>query len=163
MANLPDGAPYDPATLPDILTPVQRQKIKDWVGKEIVKKGISINPKPGPNINDHDLKQVYATVLGLVGWTDTGITGPGGKSTVQVPNPLKGLTDFLNLLLSAQLWVRILEVAIGLLLLGVGLAKLTGASNAISKVAAPQIAAVRQHHNTYKTTGKHNPVGKHAK
>lgn len=58
-----------------------------------------------------------------------------------VKNPLGTLSGFLAALENKNTWLRVGEVALGLILIGVGIAKITGTANVISKAAKVAIAA----------------------
>lgn len=63
--------------------------------------------------------------------------GTAGKAPVALAKGLSSLTlaSFLGMLLSKSLWLRVAEVALGLLLIGVGIAKLTNAIPIATKLA----------------------------
>ncbi len=68
---------------------------------------------------------------------------PGTKIQVpSIPNPLSGIAavgDFFQKLTQASTWLRIFEIAIGILLLGVGIASMTKAlpmATGIAKMVA---------------------------
>jgi nitrogen-specific signal transduction histidine kinase len=58
-----------------------------------------------------------------------------GGLAQNVPNPLGGLTGLANALQKASTWERVGEVVLGLILIAVGIAKLTNAVPAASKIA----------------------------
>lgn len=64
---------------------------------------------------------------------------PGTKIQVpSIPNPLSGIAavgDFFQRLTQANTWIRIGEVILGIILLGVGIASMTNAIPAATKVA----------------------------
>lgn len=60
---------------------------------------------------------------------------PGGGLTASVPSPLAAVAAFLAKLGQAALWLRIGEVALGLVLVGVGLAKLVPAFTPAQMIA----------------------------
>lgn len=74
------------------------------------------------------------------GWKEpTGLLGNLGNTLGNTGRAL-GITDPLGNLNLSGWFVRIAEILLGLLLIGVGVAKLTGVSNQISKAA--KVAAV---------------------
>src|SRR5215469_16706286 len=52
-----------------------------------------------------------------------------------IPNPVSGVDSFLGKLGEASLWIRVGEVALGLILIAVGVAKLTNAVPIATKIA----------------------------
>jgi hypothetical protein len=71
---------------------------------------------------------------------DTGATALGdtltGVQTASIlPSWADGLASFLGFVTSAAGWVRVLKVAIGGLLVVIGVSHMTGASNAVSQAA----------------------------
>ena len=64
------------------------------------------------------------------------------KSPITVPSPLTGLNaigDFFNKLGEANTWIRVGEVLLGVVLIAVGVARITGAQNVISQVVKARI------------------------
>jgi len=70
----------------------------------------------------------------LVGSGVPNAAAKAAESLPKVSNPLTAIADFFGALSQANTWIRVAEVVLGVVLLGVGLAHLTGTSNAISKV-----------------------------
>lgn len=58
-----------------------------------------------------------------------------GSAKAAVTGAITDTGDFLSRLTSPALWIRIAEIALGLLLIGVGIAKLTNAIPAATKAA----------------------------
>jgi hypothetical protein len=91
----------------------------------------------GPFSSEQAAKSYYAEhAAANPGWkAPTNWQGAVGNLAGDVQSGVKNITDpFKNLNLGAW-FIRIGEIALGIVLIGVGVAKLTGASNAISKVA----------------------------
>jgi hypothetical protein len=71
---------------------------------------------------------------------------PQSGATAVAESQFSGITavgDFANKLTQANTWLRIAEGLLGLVLIGVALAKLTGADNAISKAAVTAAKVVK--------------------
>lgn len=61
---------------------------------------------------------------------------PGLKVPVpQLPSSISGVTDFLSRLTEANTWIRAAEVILGLILVAVGVARITHAIPAATKIA----------------------------
>ena len=103
-----------------------------------------------------------AVVGGIIGGVASGDTGTSPVITVPTTsaagstaagssatgNPLSGLAaigDFFNRLTDAHTWVRVGEVLLGVILLAIGVAKISGTGNAVTKAlgATPQGAAAK--------------------
>jgi len=85
-----------------------------------------------------DATKNIAKLLGEKAFPDPGQAPPGDLQG-NIGNPLGSVTDFLNVLTQPQLWIRIAEVLIGALLLGVGLASVTGTANVVSKLVKSKV------------------------
>jgi NADH dehydrogenase FAD-containing subunit len=69
-------------------------------------------------------------------------TGVGNTPSKAVPNPLGGLAaigDFFGRLTEASTWIRIGEAVLGLILIAIGLARITGTANAVASIAKARI------------------------
>jgi hypothetical protein len=67
-------------------------------------------------------------------------TLPGSPNAPSIPNPIQGITDMgkavvaiVKAILSAEFWLRAGEVTLGLILIAVGAAKLSGAASSVVK------------------------------
>lgn len=72
-------------------------------------------------------------------WIDSSPTGKKTKPTHPLGNPLSGLEavgNFFNELGQANVWIRVGEVVLGLILITVGIAKMTNAVPIATKVAS---------------------------
>jgi len=76
------------------------------------------------------------------GITITSVTGPMTPAQkdkkvgeIKVPNPISGITDFLTRLTEASTWIRVGEVVLGLILIAVGVARITHAVPIATKIA----------------------------
>jgi hypothetical protein len=63
----------------------------------------------------------------------TDLVPAGGE--LSLPSPLSGVTDFLQRLGQASTWIRVAEVALGLILIAVGVAKITHVVPIATKIA----------------------------
>ena len=76
---------------------------------------------------------------------ETRTKAPGAHEP-SIPNPLSGIAavgDFFSKLGQANTWIRVGEALLGIILIGIGLARITGAQNLISKaVKAAPLAAI---------------------
>lgn len=54
-------------------------------------------------------------------------------------NPLPSLGDFLGRLTQANTWIRAGEVVLGIVLIGIGLARITGAQNLVSQAVKTKL------------------------
>lgn len=137
----PPPAPYDPSTLHAPLKPEQRKALITWLlaAVKYVKAQVpAIGAIPDAatlnKATDQELITAYPTIIGWV--KDAGAAGPIARSSPisAITNPLSSVVDFLNLLTSAQFWIRAAEVLIGLILLGVGAAHLTAAGPTLKRI-----------------------------
>jgi hypothetical protein len=64
-------------------------------------------------------------------WVKDGIPGSVSKTKLPLPNPLSGLSAIFQ----ANIWIRVAEVVLGLVLVAVGLAKMTNAVPVATKIA----------------------------
>jgi len=77
--------------------------------------------------------------------SQTSAYGSGGQSTAQAiknANPLSGLAaigDFFSRLTQPATWIRIAEVALGLVLIAVGIARATGSQNQLSQLVRARL------------------------
>lgn len=113
--------PYGPndLTVGKPLTPAQRAKVIAWlVSRGHDKKQMELYP-------DARLIAQYAAEYEIWKVNNDSLIGA---------NPLTSVLDFLNLLTDPHLWLRVAEFAIGAILIGVGLAKMTSAGPTLSKV-----------------------------
>lgn len=83
--------------------------------------------------------KAVADALGGAGQQIAKIPSAIGAGLAPITNPLSGITGFLTGLTQANLWLRITEVAIGVVLLAVGVARLTGQQNPISQLVKARI------------------------
>jgi hypothetical protein len=60
-------------------------------------------------------------------------SGPGAPRMPKITDPLQAIGDFFAKLGQPNLWIRIGEALLGIVLIGVGLAHLTGVDNVINK------------------------------
>ena len=72
-----------------------------------------------------------AAAKGAVSSGKIGVQKPVNK----IPNPVSGVTGFLSRLTEQSTWVRVAEVVLGLILIAVGVAKITHAVPIATKVA----------------------------
>jgi hypothetical protein len=86
---------------------------------------------------------IGSTVQKIVGAAGTalGATATGVETASYVPSWAAGLTGLLANLTSANLWIRVGEIAVGLILLAVGLARLTDAVPVATQIAKTAGAA----------------------
>lgn len=80
------------------------------------------------------LEGPFQTKAEAEAFINTGLTNvPGAKESTQsksqitVPNPLTSADQFLAMVSNANLWIRVGQVALGLLLIAIGTAQLTHA------------------------------------
>ena len=103
---------------------------------ETVKTGSTSNGPFGPFATKQDAEASWNSNAGNVQHAGTG--GP-----VNVPgSPLQGLAaigDFFQRLTQASTWVRVGEVVLGLILLGVAAARITGAQNFLSSAVKARV------------------------
>jgi hypothetical protein len=66
-------------------------------------------------------------------------TGLAGAVTNTVTSGVSGTADFLSRLAAPNTWLRVAEVALGLILIAVGVARLTGTQNAVSSIVKARI------------------------
>lgn len=112
-------------------------------------KGIDSNTILGPYATENDAKEAATGLVGtkiLKGWDgliaelQVGATAVG--SVGGIGNPLTGLAaigDFFGRLSEANTWLRVGEVLIGIILLGIGVARITGAQNIVSTAVKARI------------------------
>lgn len=74
---------------------------------------------------------ILAAAGGAVAGTNTGVIG----QAQQAVGGTAGITDFLGRLTQAATWLRVAEVALGLVLIAVGLARITHAVPIATKIA----------------------------
>lgn len=83
-------------------------------------------------INSHGGAKAYnaATAAGGLG---SGAIGPAGNAAQTVYSGVNAVGDFFNKLSEGNTWLRIAEAILGIALIGIALAKLTGADNVVAK------------------------------
>lgn len=80
--------------------------------------------------------QAQAAVAGAKAASSAlGIPGPGEGQALSKLNPVSGVSDFLARLGQANTWVRVAEVALGVILIAVGVAKITHVVPIATKIA----------------------------
>lgn len=85
-------------------------------------------------ITGTNLAQALADALNVLR-NAAGSAGPALGNAVSIPNPLAAVGDFLSRLTQANTWIRVGEVLLGIVLLAVGVARLTNAVPAATKIA----------------------------
>lgn len=125
--NIP--IPYATDSLHPPLTPTQRTRMITFMQEVTVLPGIFGGAQlPKGDLHTASDTQLIADYAGIVVALDTHkqlnapVTGP--------PNPLPSVAAFLALLTEPQTWLRVLEVLIGLVLLGIGVAHISGGAGA---------------------------------
>lgn len=126
------GAPYDPASLTAPLGP-KRVVIEQWEESK-GSKASSLT-----SLSDSALISRYTSDIHMLvhspGNPLTNLVGKGVAAGAGIDNTVTGgitsALDFLNKLADPHLWLRVGEVVLGLLLIGVGAAKLSGAAKDI--------------------------------
>lgn len=105
--------PFDPSTLQPPLSVTQRTRIIEWITIESFSDQISGAPSPASMqaMNDADLIKTYQEIIALGKFSNTPITGP--------PNPLGGWDGIKNLLLFLLNPIRMGEIIVGTILIGV--------------------------------------------
>lgn len=66
---------------------------------------------------------------------------PGEGAASSAVAGVESVTDFLSKLSSGALWLKVAEVAIGVILIAIGVAHVTGAQNVVSKAAGAALVA----------------------
>lgn len=129
--------PYDTGKVPYPLTADARKKIVAWLGVWHTDTGTGPTLSDLAHLSNNDLSAIYLTIVN--DWHDTegGTKDKSGGEISHIPvvgPAISSVTDFLQLLVNPHFWMRLLEVGIGAILLGVGLAKLTNAGPSLSKI-----------------------------
>lgn len=111
------------------------QEVVNSVIQSATKPQVADNPKPGAIefvTGPFSTKAAADQAAGIGG--AAGNPNPPG-TTVTGPSPAGGLSGFLSTLSEGSLWIRVVEVGLGLILIAVGVARLTHAVPIATSVA----------------------------
>lgn len=85
------------------------------------------------------LPAAFQDIFTATGKTVTPIVQGTGAGLLQTGQDIAGVTDFFGRLTQGNLWLRVSEVLLGIVLIGVGLARITGTQNVVSQVVKARI------------------------
>lgn len=85
------------------------------------------------------LPATFHDIFGATGKAIKPIVEGTGAGLDQTGQDIAGVTDFFGRLTEGNLWLRVGEVLLGIVLIGVGLARITGAQNAVSSIVKARI------------------------